>query len=130
MPKPNAKTIIIALMDFTKKESIRLALNIHGRLVEETPKDTGWAASNWIPQIGSRFASTVGTPEELDTSNQAIGVTQLMQWNLSSGPAYLSNNVEYIQALNAGHSQQAPKMFVEKIVQSEVEAAKRRKYNR
>lgn len=130
MSRSNAKKIMISLMDFTKRESIRLALNIHGRLIEETPKDTGWAASNWVPQIGSRFASTVGSPENLDTSVQIAGVAQLMRWNLSSGPAYISNNVEYIQALNAGHSQQAPSMFVEKIVQSEIEEAMRRRYNR
>lgn len=120
MASSKAKNIMIGIMDFTKKESVQLALEIHGRLVEETPKDTGFAAANWVPQIGSRYPSVVGSPESIDTSQQASGVAQLMNWNIKRGPAYISNNVEYIQALNAGHSKQAPSMFVEKIVQSEV----------
>lgn len=120
MAKSNAKNLMVGVFDFTRKESIQLAMEIHGRLVEETPKDTGWAASNWVPQIGSRFPSTVGSPESLDASQQAIGLAQLANWDIRKGPAYISNNVEYIQALNDGHSAQAPAMFVEKIVQSEV----------
>lgn len=120
MAKSNAKAIIVQLNDLVEKEAIRLALNIHGRLVEETPKDTGWAASNWIPQIGSRFAGTVGSREGVDSSQQTLGALQLTRWKLERGPAFISNNVEYIQALNAGHSQQAPSMFVEKIVNEEL----------
>lgn len=123
MANANAKRIIVDLLDFTKKQAVQLALSIHGRLVEETPKDTGWAASNWVPQIGSRFASVVGTPQSIDSSQQATGVAQLMRWNLNRGPAFISNNVEYIQVLNAGHSSQAPAMFVEKIIQSELASA-------
>ena len=124
MPPSKAKNIMIGVLDFTKKEAIQLAMDIHGRLVEETPKDTGWAASNWVPQIGSRYSSTVGSPEGIDTSQQVAGMAQLAGWDIKKGPAFISNNVEYIQALNAGHSQQAPAMFVEKIVQSEVAKAR------
>lgn len=120
MAGSNAKNIMIGIMDFTKKESIQLAFEIHGRLVEETPKDTGFAASNWVPQIGSRYSSVAGSPENIDSTEQATGLAQLANWDIRRGPAFISNNVEYIQALNAGHSQQAPAMFVEKIVQSEV----------
>lgn len=127
MTKDNIKTIMIALENLTKTEAVNLALNIHGRLVEDTPKDTGWAASNWVPQIGSRFTGLVGDNKNIDTSKQADGVIQVMKWELSRGPAYITNNVPYIQALNAGNSQQAPAMFVEKIVNSEVAKANRRR---
>lgn len=120
MPSSKAKNLMIGVMDFTRKEAIQLALDIHGRLVDETPKDTGWASANWVPQIGSRFPSVVGSPESVDSSQAAAGIVKLAGWDLKKGPAFISNNVEYIQALNAGHSKQAPALFVETIIQSEV----------
>lgn len=125
MSKSDVKRIMIGLNKISQKGAINLALSIHGRLVEETPKDTGWAASNWVPQVGSPFSSTVGSPESIDDSQQTIGAVKLANWKFSQGPAYISNNVEYIQALNGGHSTQAPPLFVDKIVQSEVAKANR-----
>jgi len=115
----NAKRILVTLAAATKRASIQLAVNIHGRLVEDTPKDTGWAASNWVPNIGSAFRTLAGSPESINNSPQARGLNNLLNWNFEQ-PVYISNNVPYIQVLNTGTSIQAPSMFVETIIQSEV----------
>ena len=118
MTKNTAKNIMIELKGFIKKEVIDLSFNIHYDLVDETPKDTGWAAANWVPSIGSPFTGEVGDFSSYGTSDiQKQGELFLLTWDMSKGSIYLANNVEYIQALNAGHSQQAPAMFVEKAIE-------------
>lgn len=126
MTQPKTKRIMAQLGSFSKKVSVALAVNLQSRLIDDTPKDTGWASLNWVPNIGSPFRGLAGTPESLDTSVQANGLNTLMNWN-GEEVAYISNNVPYIQALNAGHSKKAPALFVEKAIQLEVRAAKSKK---
>ena len=58
--------------------------------------------------------------DKFDPSGQnAIAeATALVSGVKAGDTVYISNNLEYIQALNEGHSQQAPAGFVEKAVQA------------
>lgn len=127
----NSKRIAIQLQGFIAKEIIALSFNIHYDLVEDTPKDTGFAASNWVPQIGSRYSELVDNYSYQGTSAiQKQGEISLLSYKVLNGPIYITNNVKYIQKLNAGHSTQAPAMFVEKIIQKRLNQAIRDKQNK
>ena len=115
----NADRVFAALVDFTRSASIALAINVQGRLAEDTPKDTSWASINWIIELNAPFRDLAGTREDPDPSLQLRGLAGVRNWTLTT-PAYISNNVPYIQPLNAGSSRQAPRMFVERAIQSEI----------
>ena len=89
-----------AEMKRVKKEVYRLADNdIEGRIIfatrtlrQVTPVDTGRARKGWKHRIDRGFVS-----------GETIGGT-------------ISNNVEYIDILNKGHSKQAPRFLIEQVL--------------
>jgi hypothetical protein len=89
-----------AEMKRVEKEVYRLADNdIEGRIIfatrtlrQVTPVDTGRARKGWKHRIDRGFVS-----------GETIGGT-------------ISNNVEYIDILNKGHSKQAPRFFIEQVL--------------
>ena len=89
----------------TGHQLVALTLDIHGELVMVTPKDTGFASNNWILSIGAPAEITVplGGP---GAALAALGTVTGLQ------PIFITNNVEYITALDDGWSPQAPKGFV------------------
>lgn len=118
---------IIAKMNrVTEKGAIGLALDIHGGLTEDTPVDTGWARANWIPSVGTPAPQAAGAPGQPDTGAVTQGIAEVSRWKISDGPIYLTNNVPYIQRLNAGGSNQAPAGFIEANVQTATNRANRR----
>ncbi len=75
-----------------------------------TPVDTGHARASWVPAVGApNLVEPVGTSGAL----AAAGAAQVMAYKLAQGMLYISNVAPYIRRLNAGHSNQAPAMFVE-----------------
>lgn len=88
--------------------SKKVALDLFRRFVMGTPVDTGRARGNWQCTIGS---PAEGTIEREDSSGQAVmaEVTQTVSgWDVDQVAICLTNNVAYIEALENGHSQQAP----------------------
>lgn len=132
----NLRTVLIGVRKFTDEELRGLALEITAALVEETPRDTGWARNNWIPAIGVR-APRVDTPT--DRSKRASGIQEAVgrrqqgslevatQYRMSQGPIFISNPVPYIVSLNDGHSQQAPAGFVQRAIDHEVSRRSKRR---
>lgn len=120
---PQATRVITQMNDFTAKQSRKLIINVHGNLVKDTPRDTSWAANNWLPAIGSPARQVVGSPESptLGASTSAGTLaTVALTYEFRQGPVYISNNVPYIRKLNEGSSKQAPAGFVELGVQRAV----------
>lgn len=109
-----------------KQDVIALALNIHGRLVdnppEGTPVDTGWASANWWVSVGQAATGNDGSKGEVESqkAQQATGITDLLSWEPSKGVIYITNNVPYINRLNNGWSQQSAAGFIDKAVQIEI----------
>lgn len=132
--------IVADLEDYTRGEVIALALNVNANLRDSppggTPIDTGWASANWVPSVGEP-AILPGepadrkegpTPGEVAARAQIAegGVNEVLSWRLQDGPIFSTNNVPYIGALNAGHSPQSPRGFV----QTAIEKAVRETYSR
>ena len=123
------RVVIGALEEFTERVMTRLSVNITAELIEDTPVRTGWARANWVPTIGRPFNVNVGRgPGEDENSTQVNranarqtrGQTELLGYRIEQGRIFISNNVPYIQALNAGSSDKAPAMFVQAGIQAGV----------
>ena len=105
-----------------------IALDLHGNLVEATPVDTGYARANWVPRVGRPQPRAVGTPGSggVGAAQAAAngGVNQVLGYRLAQGRVHVTNNVPYIEALNAGHSPQAPAGFVQRSIRDAVRAVR------
>jgi hypothetical protein len=121
------KRVIQLLDKVTEKAARRLVIAIHGGLVEETPVATGWAMNNWIPSVKMPVTKTAGDPKNVSSAIMTGGIVDILNWHFEDGSAWVANNVPYINRLNAGHSAQAPVGFVDKVIQKEVNKAKRKK---
>ncbi len=98
-----------------------LMIEIHANVTEGTPRDTGWAAANWLANIGGP-AFAVATPSSRDirsasaagrASAASSSLAPLLSYKLGDGPIFVSNGVPYIEELNQGSSQKAPAGFVQ-----------------
>jgi hypothetical protein len=114
------------------------ALAVDQTLVMGTPVDTGRARSNWIVSLGEPSKEII---EPYDpTTKGGIGETANAKAALEQGKEAINksrpeeainitNNVEYIESLNEGHSAQAPAMFIEAAVEAGTQAVVNAKIN-
>ncbi len=87
-----------------------VSLDLLRRLVLKTPVDTGRARGNWQTAIG---AAVEGDIERLDPGGGAAiqeGLSKLAGLKPFE-TVWISNNLDYIEILEAGHSDQAPAGF-------------------
>lgn len=98
----------------------KIGFDMHSRIVQRMPKDTGRATANQQISINSL---PLGSVLEFDKSGNATiskGVDALARFKLGD-TIFLYNNVEYIIPLEYGHSKQAPagmfRISFEEIVQ-------------
>ena len=112
------RTVIGRLVGYTAAVSRDLALEIAANLVEATPKDTGWAASNWIPTTGAPATEPSGAPGDTGIAGgaQSAAIAALATRPPLMTPYYVANGVPYIRRLNNGSSQQAPAGFVQAAI--------------
>jgi hypothetical protein len=98
-----------------------VAFDLYGRLVEATPRDTGWAQASWrltrdridlsVPPQPSRTAPAAPAPTpDLAPSRDATATI------------WITHNLPYITALNDGHSAQAPPGFVDAEIEGAIHA--------
>lgn len=121
MANPEVIKVINALEEFTAKLLQEITLNITANLQEDTPVDTSWARSNWVPSIGNPFRGLAGSDDNIDNTLSEQGKAEVLtQYTLDRGAIYISNNVPYIRALNEGTSDQAPAAFIQAAVEKGV----------
>jgi len=114
--------VLDVLTRFTEKHVKVITLDAVANLVQDTPRRTGWARSNWVPSIGTP-KDLDGTPppedqaagpvRQRDAAREAGIAAIVTSYRLSLGRIYITNNVPYIRRLNDGHSKQAPAGFVQ-----------------
>jgi hypothetical protein len=103
--------VIDGLDDFIGKTVKKIVVNATANLKESTPIDTGFARSNWVPQIGSPFGGVSGSISAVSDSAQTSGLLNVLT-SYKDGKVYISNNTSYIGKLDSGSSKQEPKGFV------------------
>jgi hypothetical protein len=103
-----------ALPEHANTIKIRTALDLMNRIVLKTPVDTGRARGNWqltqrspaedmVPENSAKVSSSETPPSAiLKEAEQTASGSQL------GDDIWISNNLPYIEALEEGHSQQAP----------------------
>lgn len=113
--------IIADLARYTADEVVGLTLGVDELLRENTPRDTGWAAANWVPSIGApNLIPQLEDPSPVDVAGAArqgaSSAAALSSYSIEQGSTFVSNGVPYLPKLNDGHSQQAPAGFIEASV--------------
>lgn len=112
----------------------RTALIIDQALVLATPVDKGVARSNWLVSLGASRGDVIsaysrGSKLGISEGANAQGAIQhalSVVGNHKVGQdIYITNNVHYIETLNAGYSGQAPANFVALAIQAGIEAIRR-----
>lgn len=108
-----SRAISQELENIVRDESIELTKNVTIEIKDMTPVDTGHAMANWIPTYGSPNKDIIGSKQDVSDVAYKQAMSELDSYELSKGNLYLTNNVEYIEVLNEGHSSQAPRAFVQ-----------------
>lgn len=102
----------------------KVALSVDTAVVLSTPVDTGRARANWQVGLGSVPGGTVDTPgsAEQGASSALTNAQNVIATYKGTGTIHIINNLHYIEALNNGHSRQAPAGFVEIAVVAGIDA--------
>jgi len=92
---------------------------ISSSVIIATPVDTGRARANWQIGLGASVKNAIedndkGGQNTISRNNSAISGRR------DDRPVYISNNLDYISALNDGSSAQAPANFVQEAAQKGV----------
>ena len=108
---------MLALKKRIATTTVAVSSEIHAGLQENTPKDTRFAASQWVPRIGGPVKSTSGSPEAVSFAEARAGAAEVAAtYRVERGPIYISNPTAYIGKLNRGSSKQAPAGFVQRTI--------------
>ncbi len=92
---------------------IRWARVAHQLIAQRTPIDTGRASASWNVSLNGANIR-VQPPEYFNPGQPWLDGEFNVDQFMMGDSIHISNNLPYIRKLNDGHSQQAPKMFVEK----------------
>ena len=101
------------LQKFVTDLVVKVSVNVTAELEEGTPKDTGWAASNWVPAIGVVNQVPFGSKLSVSSSAQEAGKALLIGTYALPQIIHVTNPVHYILSLNDGSSKKAPRDFVQ-----------------
>lgn len=127
MARPDdAVSVMTQLKDFTEDIIKQVTLEVTAQLGEDTPVDTGWAQANWVPNIGSSHIGTVGTKESVTATAKEEGIAKVLALYQLPAIVFVTNNVSYIERLNAGHSDQAPSGYIQVGILKAIQAVENR----
>lgn len=97
----------------------KIAIGVYRDLVLASPVDTGRFRGSWTCALDApdtavlpeakKGGEVYGPPDESQAAQALEGLRPF-------GNAWISNNLPYAEALNEGHSQQAPPKFVEAVL--------------
>lgn len=118
-----------------KQFKIAVAKTILWNLIHETPVDTSRALSNWIVKLGQPKARVIaphyfgsrGSTQALSSNTAYMLGSAIIQRAKVGEIIYISNDVDYIELLNKGYSNQAESGFIEQSVQHALDVMKKGK---
>lgn len=122
MSNKNALTIRQELGDWIEEEVKEVAVNLLTLLSIKTPVDEGAAVYNWKVSINNPDSRTRQATRKGENNRSAMvqkEAPKVERYNLGD-VLWVQNNLPYIQRLNDGYSEQAPKRFVEAAVNAAV----------
>lgn len=109
--------VAVFLKDEINKQIRADALNILTGVVLATPVDTGRARGNWQASLSAPIKAEIKRIDKsgqsaINAGNSEIGKARDVEYPV----IFITNNLPYISALNAGTSDQAPEKFVETVI--------------
>ena len=113
------KTIANNLEVNVDREVIKVAGLAQQVVVTSTPVDTGRARANWQASLDSPITFPIDDEDPGGGATVALN-DSVISARKSNQTIYISNNLDYIKALNEGWSAQAPAGFVQKAVQAAI----------
>ena len=117
MPKKTQTVRVMGeLKEFVRDIVVKVSVNVTAELSEDTPKLTGWAASNWIPRIGQRTDMPFGDKLSVSEAAKLLGLSEVLASYALPQTVHVTNPVYYIETLNSGSSKKAPAFFVETAI--------------
>lgn len=78
----------------------KTVFDLYSRIVQRTPVDTGRAKANWSVSVAPGSETYPDSSRKLKPAD--------IEWQEYDNVIYIYNNLEYIAALESGHSRQAP----------------------
>ncbi len=109
----NARRLTLGQVD---KLGRMVALELLGRVIQETPVDTGRARGNWNVSVGREDPATNDERRAPQALQEGGAVIEGVKLGTRGDQVYVTNGLPYIGPLNNGHSQQAPRGYVQRIV--------------
>jgi hypothetical protein len=110
------------IKDVVEQTQKNLGIKILIPLIIQTPVDTGRAKANWIVTQNLSTDDVIDAPSSAGTAQTSALVegTKEIQKTTAYSRTFIQNNLPYINALNDGHSQQAPSKYVDIIVEKAI----------
>ena len=103
------------------KEGRALGINLLNGLVMLTPVDTGRAKGNWFVGLNKSVRTIEEDRRQSAALSEGLNVIGGAK-SIKYPEIVLSNNLPYIESLNNGTSDQAPKKFIETEIDRVVNA--------
>lgn len=99
-----------------------IAIDLLRRIIFRTPVDTGRARGNWQVNRGRALEQSIPQLDKQGVSTLAQGANTITLATLPYGVITIFNNVNYINILEGGGSQQAPTGMVSvSVVETEAQ---------
>lgn len=98
----------------------KVALDLHGQMIERTPVDTGRAKGAWQVGVGA-IDKSEGAPDVSGTTALVRGAAKMEQWKPGQ-TIWITNHLPYAYRLEHGWSKQAPGGMVRLAVQNYAQA--------
>lgn len=95
--------------DIFDKVIRKVLFDLLQEIIRKTPVDTGRARASWVLSVD--FDDFQLPPGDYNSSFEKV-IPETMSWLPKSSQYVIYNNLEYIVALENGHSKQAPQGFV------------------
>lgn len=120
-----AETVRKKLEGAVESKMKRAMLASWGQLIQGTPVDTGRARASWRMTFGEIDPSAHPPVDKTvyGKGKKQIPVPKTPDISGGKGIGYISNNVPYINVLNDGSSEQAPRRFVQAAVARGIQIA-------
>jgi hypothetical protein len=97
----------------------KIAIEVFRRIIMGTPVKEGRARGNWQASIESPKEGTLGKVHNAPVGGAPIAhmINVVRAWTPNDDlPAFITNNLPYIQRLNEGWSKQAPANYIEQVI--------------
>lgn len=95
----------------------KIAIEVFRRIILGTPVRSGRARGNWQASISSPKLTAIDALDKTGQVTISRMRSEVSSWNPEDElPAFITNNLPYIQRLNEGWSKQAPAHFIEQVI--------------